>query len=521
MSANSTPLYVVCSPRARVGKTLLSRLLVELYLINERHVAAFDLADEGPQLMDYLPATTTVVDIKDIRGQVVFFDQLITGSPGAKVIDLSHRAFDNFFAIAQEIGFFEEALNHSIEPLILYISEPQNLNAADTYKMLRDRFSAAASLLPVRNQIEASANQDISALPNANTAPAWIDIPFLNLSLKALIAHHSFSFSRFWRAPLSELPSSMDGELAGWTERVFSQFRNIALAIGWDDPTTALAFNRPPRPPAIHSGPYYGTPAEGIHLPASLNDLPEQILKFAPKRVRNVGSFHPARNVLRAAITELEVAKVRHHQLLRAEQQARELKLASERILAALGETDRDAALHEVDHKKLAATREHVERGLTLHFLARRPAGQIGRERAKATTAAYERSCADLNLAKLAVQERTQKVVSAAIDLLVAEAFKQANALEAAWNNIWRLYDRLSALADCELRYAENSHRIKLPPEIVRLMEAIAAVDRRSFPDGHNDVAARAGELWCRWFETLLTNADAEATFERESSDRH
>jgi hypothetical protein len=60
-----------------------------------------------------------------------------------------------------------------------------------------------------------------------------------------------------------------------------------------------------------------------------------------------------------------------------------------------------------------------------------------------------------------------------------------------------------------------------LPPEIIKLMEAIAALDRRSFPGGHNDVAARTGELWCRWFEALLTNAEAEAIFEREGYDRH
>ena len=196
MSENPTPLYVVCSPRTRVGKTLVSRLLAEFYLVDYRHVVAFDLADEGPQLVDYLPEITTIVDIRDIHGQVAFFDQLISDSPVAKVIDLSHRAFDNFFAIAREIGFFEEALNHSIEPLILYVIDPRDLNSAETYEMLRDQFSAAASLLPVRNQIEASANPDHDALPNANIAPAWLDIPLLNLSLKALVAQQSFSFSQ-------------------------------------------------------------------------------------------------------------------------------------------------------------------------------------------------------------------------------------------------------------------------------------------------------------------------------------
>src|SRR6185369_701615 len=137
------------------------------------------------------------------------------------------------------------------------------------------------------------------------------------------------------------------------------------------------------------------------------------------------------------------------------------------------------------------------------------------------TRSVYESSRTDFNLAKVAVRENTKKVVSAATDLLVAEAFQQANALEAAWDNIWRLYDRLSALAACELRFAENSHRIKLPPEIVKLMEAIAAVDRRSFPDEHNDAAARAADIWCRWFEALLVNAEAEAIFESKNSDGH
>jgi len=522
MSKKATPLYVVCSTRPRVGKTLVSRILTEFYLIDSRPVAAFDLADEGPQLVNYLPKMTTVVDIGDVRGQVAFFDQLIAADPRAKIIDLSHRAFDDFFSIVREIRFFEEALSHSIEPLILFITDPEDLNTHKSYEVLRNGFSEAASLLPVRNQITPSAILDHGASLNADAAPASLDVPLLNLSLKAHVAQQSFSFSGFWRAPPSDLPTSMDDELAGWVGAIFSQFRTLGLALGLEDPAADLAVKRPPMR-AAGSRPY--GQLEGIHSLAShkeeASDLPEQILRFAPKKVRNVGSFHPARNVLRAAIIELEVAKVRHHQLLQAEQQARELKLASERMFVALGEADRGAAQYEVDHKQRPAAHERPEQSLPLHFAARRAARQISRERANANRSAYESSYADLNLAKIAVQENTQKLVSAAIDLLVAEAFKQANALEAGWNNVWRLYDRLSALADCELRFAENSHRIKLPAEIVKQMEAIAALDRRSFPGQHNDAAARAGDIWCRWFEALLVNAEAEVIFESESPDRH
>ena len=190
-------------------------------------------------------------------------------------------------------------------------------------------------------------------------------------------------------------------------------------------------------------------------------------------------------------------------------------------MLAALGEANRATAQHEVEHDKSAATQERRDKGLFLQFEARLAVRQKGRERASATKAAHESLRADLSVAQIAVREGTQRVVTAAADVLVAAAFTQANVLEAAWNNVWRQYDRLSALADCQLRYAESSHRIKLPLEIIKLMEAIAALDRRIFPGGHNDVAARTGELWCRWFEALLTNADAEAIFEPEGYDRH
>ena len=250
----------------------------------------------------------------------------------------------------------------------------------------------------------------------------------------------------------------------------------------------------------IHRGGNRDTPPLGVSSTASLNEasleLPEQVLRFAPKKVRNVRSFHPARNALRAAIAELEAAKARHHQVMQAEQRARELHIASERILALLGEVDRTVARQRMEEETRIAInepfRDHVR--------------EKSRERARATKAAYESLSADLSHAELAVRESGQKVVMAAIEVLIAEGFRQANALEAAWNEVWRQYDRLSALADCELRQ----------PEIVKLIETIAAVDSRRFPAGRNHLAARAGELWCRWFETLFANAEAEAPFERE-----
>ncbi len=228
MTDKTIPLYVVCSPCRHVGKTVVSRLLAEFYIVNDRPVAAFDLADEGPQLADYLPDITTIADISDTRGQMAFFDQLIADDVSARIIDLDRRMFKNFFAVAQEIRLFEEARHRSIEPLILFIIDPDP-KSAKAYAVLRQQLSQA-SLLPVRNQIRAAAMPYGDVSPKINIAPTSLDIPLLGVPLRQLIEQQSFSFS--WRASPADLPISQKHELSHWVERIFFQFRMLEQLLG-------------------------------------------------------------------------------------------------------------------------------------------------------------------------------------------------------------------------------------------------------------------------------------------------
>ena len=230
MTDKTTPLYVVCSPCRHVGKTLVSRLLTEFYIVNNRPVAAFDLADEGPQLADYLPDITTIADISNTGGQMAFFDRLIADDVGARIIDLDRRAFKNFFTVVQEIRFFEEARHRSIEPLILFIIDPDP-KSAKAYAVLRDQLSQV-SLLPVRNQIEAAAISYGDARSKVIRAPTSLDIPLLDFPLQALMDRQSFSFSGFWRASPADLPVSLTHQLSRWIGRIFLQFRELELLLG-------------------------------------------------------------------------------------------------------------------------------------------------------------------------------------------------------------------------------------------------------------------------------------------------
>src|SRR3974377_972283 len=84
------PIYVVCSPNRQVGKTMLARLLAEHHAADARPFAAFDLSDEGPGLGDFLTHNVSIPSIREVRGQVGFFDSLIEPDNIPKIIDVSH-----------------------------------------------------------------------------------------------------------------------------------------------------------------------------------------------------------------------------------------------------------------------------------------------------------------------------------------------------------------------------------------------------------------------------------------------
>jgi hypothetical protein len=324
MNDKTTPLYVVCSPCRGVGKTLVSRLLTEFYVLDRRPVAAYDLADEGPQLADYLPQFTTISDIGDIFGQMAFFERLIADNDRiANVIDLSHRTFKSFFTVVEEIGFFEEARRRAIEPLILFIIDPDP-KSPEAYASLHRL--TKASLLPVCNRADPSTISDYDGPPDASAPPTSLEIPLLGFSLRALIDRQAFSFCKFARATPADLPDALDDELRDWFENIFFQFRKLELMLGCVDastPVLAPASRRPrttrrPLPPlsGVRGEPQRDARPAGSDTrrdlePAPISqcpiDVPYEVLKFAPKKVRGDGvpTEHEPATAARSKIDDL------------------------------------------------------------------------------------------------------------------------------------------------------------------------------------------------------------------------
>ena len=214
-----TPVYIICSPRPLVGKTLLARLLSEFLLLKDGAVCSFDINLKEPSLLEYLPRITETADVVDTFGKMQLMDRLIVHDGIAKVIDLGFHAFDEFFKMTHQIGFLKEAARRGVAPVVLFVADTDRVSAR-SYPTLQEYFPAKA-LITIDNEHVVRGE-----LPRAMTAGRVLRISALPSFLKTYIDRVSFSFTDYLR---NERNSST--ELHQWIRRNYTSFRELELSL--------------------------------------------------------------------------------------------------------------------------------------------------------------------------------------------------------------------------------------------------------------------------------------------------
>jgi len=217
------PIYIVASPRPRVGKTLLARLLLEFFRSEGRPVVGFDLNPREPALADRFPSMVWRVDIAEIRGQMELFDRLLADQTSFKVIDVGYSRFEQFFAVMAEIGFVQEARRRLIEPIALFIADAAPATAR-SYAELRRR-PAAVTLVPVYNE-SVSVVFDKEIFTPTRAECGVLRIPRLSPIVRGVIDRPSFSF----RAYINEQRGGPT-EVHQWIGAIFTEFRELELRL--------------------------------------------------------------------------------------------------------------------------------------------------------------------------------------------------------------------------------------------------------------------------------------------------
>jgi hypothetical protein len=214
-----TPVYIICSPRPLVGKTLIARLVSEFLLLKNGTVTAFDVNLKEPSLIEYLPNITETAEVDDTFGKMALMDRLIIPDGVAKVIDLGFHAFDEFFEMTEEIGFMKEAVRRDVAPVILFVGDTDRVSAR-SYPVLQRQIPPTA-LVTVDNEYVVRGE-----LPAAFAQGKTLRIAALPNFLRTYIDRLSFSFSDYLR---HEKDSST--ELHQWIRRNYFSFRELELSL--------------------------------------------------------------------------------------------------------------------------------------------------------------------------------------------------------------------------------------------------------------------------------------------------
>jgi hypothetical protein len=222
-----TPIFIICSSRPRVGRTLIARLLTEYFLADNRRVVAFDVNPDDPVFSDHLPAHAVPADVTGIEGQMALFDRLIVNDETPKVIDLANSQFGRFFDLCEQIDFVSEARARAIDLAALFITDDHTRSSL-AFGELRRRFEGI-TLVEVHNEgVRRGYRSDFLKLPGAGN----IEMTIARLLPESIVAIEKpgFSFAGYLRKP-----PIYRTELDAWISGGFIAFRDLELRLSLEE----------------------------------------------------------------------------------------------------------------------------------------------------------------------------------------------------------------------------------------------------------------------------------------------
>jgi hypothetical protein len=220
------------------------------------------------------------------------------------------------------------------------------------------------------------------------------------------------------------------------------------------------------------------------------------------------------RAALKEAISQRDRAKealsVAEQTSTRAKAQLRQ----AESQLAAFGDIENEILKHRAD---LFADYARGGPKPSMDLPPALAAKEQGRDEAKTTANAAKAALINLSgeLAKAqsVLAKAELKVTDAANEVLAAEATGHASHLDISWDDLWRSVDALHAL--------QVGCHVKLPVDIVRLLQIWQSQDFRQFPGSRNPVVANFVSHWNKYRDALRQNADATEPDGNEGSNQH
>jgi hypothetical protein len=205
----STPtVYIVGADKGGVGKTLVSRTILDYLKANAIENRAFDTEDKTADgrgvLKRFFPDRTSIVDLTDSDDQIKVFDTL--GSP-VTVIDIRAGLLTETLTLLKEIGFLDPA---KMKLVVLHVLGNNQASVGEV-KSITEALSSAR-YIAIGNHV----NKTKFSFPEGA-----LDIPVLDTLACEDVDANDASFTAYANGDLSAV---LRGKVRHWLGLVFAQY---------------------------------------------------------------------------------------------------------------------------------------------------------------------------------------------------------------------------------------------------------------------------------------------------------
>ncbi|MEM7461251.1 MAG: hypothetical protein AAF362_01075 [Pseudomonadota bacterium] len=219
-------IYIICSDKARNGKTLFARLYADrLSLSGNNRLHVFDTDYPHGGIASYFPDDHDIIDLSRTQDQVQLFDTMIGGKGINYVVDLQASLLTQFFSIFHDISF-DTGAREAGTGVVVYFIVDRSLNSIHEAEKVRAKLRCSEFVL-VHNEAIGNALAIPGAVEEYEDIEKDRDLLFPKLSDEtlALVESAEFSFSDFIAGNSEDLPIEIRRELWLFLEMIYNQRR--------------------------------------------------------------------------------------------------------------------------------------------------------------------------------------------------------------------------------------------------------------------------------------------------------
>lgn len=224
---NIPTVVIVGADKGGVGKTTISRALLDYFTAHGVDYQAYDTEPEPGVLKRFFPAKTEIVDLTTSDGQMKVFDNLTKAK--VTVIDCKAGLLSETLKTLSDIGFLAAVKENKVRVTVLHVLGATKASFEEI-KLAAGMLTGANHLL-VTNHINDTAYfgwDSDEAKQTLAAATAVIDVPKLDELAMEHVGQASVGFGAYANN-VADNSFVLRGKVTHWLGKVFAAFSKAAL----------------------------------------------------------------------------------------------------------------------------------------------------------------------------------------------------------------------------------------------------------------------------------------------------